>query len=116
MAKAGFIEREQTHLAVWNPDKTQSQILALSPEVSAAILGAPGTGKTRLLIELVAARVAAGVNPDNIVVLTPNRVAAGRLRNALALRLGIPTNGALARTPGSLAFALAQEQAYQQGR
>jgi superfamily I DNA/RNA helicase/RecB family exonuclease len=116
VAKAGFIEREQTHLAVWNPDQTQAQILDLSLGVSAAIMGAPGTGKTRLLIELVAARVASGVNPDNIVVLTPNRVAAGRLRNALALRLGIPTNGALARTPGSLAFALAQEQAYQQGR
>lgn len=114
MAKAGFVERERKHLSAWVPDQVQAEILALPQDVSAAIIGAPGTGKTRLLIELVATRVAAGVNPDHIVVLTPNRVAAGRLRNALALRLGIPTNGALARTPGSLAFALAQEQAYAQ--
>ncbi|MDH6533239.1 superfamily I DNA/RNA helicase/RecB family exonuclease [Aurantimicrobium minutum] len=115
MAKAGFVERERTHLPAWTPDEIQQQILALPLDASAAIIGAPGSGKTRLLIELVATRVAAGVNPDNIVVLTPHRVAAGRLRTALALRLGIPTNGALARTPGSLAFALAQAQAYAHG-
>lgn len=115
MARAGFIQRDRTQLSAWNPDEVQSQVLALAQSHSAAVIGAPGTGKTRLLIELVAARVAAGMNPDNIVVLTANRVAAGRLRNALALRLGIPTNGALARTPGSLAFALAQEQAYLRG-
>lgn len=115
MAKAGFVERERTHLSAWVPDEIQAQILALPHDASSAIIGAPGTGKTRLLIEFVASRVAAGINPDHILVLTPNRVAAGRLRNALALRLGIPTNGALARTPGSLAFALAQEQAYAEG-
>lgn len=116
MAKSGFIERKIAPVRPFAPDASQAHVLALSPDQSAVVLGAPGTGKTTLLFELVAARVAAGTNPDNIVVLSPNRVAAGRLRNSLGLRLGIATNGALARTPGSLAFALAQEQAFATGQ
>ena len=115
MASTGFIQREIAPARTFIPDDVQAQILALPADTSAVIVGAPGTGKTATLMELVAARVAAGMNPDNIVVLSPNRIAAGRLRNALGLRLGIATNGALARTPGSLAFALAQQQAFAEG-
>ena len=111
MARTGFIARERTAARPFVPDTIQQQILALDPRFSASVLGAPGTGKSAVLIELVAARVQAGTLPDNIAVLSPNRVSAGHLRNALGLRLGVATNGALARTPGSLAFAIAQEHA-----
>ena len=116
MAKTGFVQREIAPVRPFVPDASQAQVLALRVDESAVVLGAPGTGKTALLTELVATRVAEGANPDNIVVLSPNRVAASRLRNSLGLRLGIATNGALARTPGSLAFALAQKHALATGQ
>ncbi|MFA9276729.1 MAG: PD-(D/E)XK nuclease family protein [Rhodoluna sp.] len=116
MAKTGFIERQIAPVRPFVADALQADILTLAADQSAVVLGAPGTGKTRVLTELVVSRVAQGTNPDNIVVLSPNRVAAGRLRNSLGLRLGIATNGALARTPGSLAFALAQEHALATGQ
>jgi superfamily I DNA/RNA helicase/RecB family exonuclease len=116
VAKTGFIERQIAPVRPFIADEIQAAVLALAPDQSAAVLGAPGTGKTAVLTELVASRVAQGMNPDNIVVLSPHRVAAGRLRNSLGLRLGIATNGALARTPGSLAFALAQEHALATGQ
>ncbi|MEY4533280.1 MAG: hypothetical protein RI926_1049 [Actinomycetota bacterium] len=116
MAKTGFVQREIAPARPFTADAIQAQVLSLPSKLSAAIIGAPGTGKTALLTELVAARVAQGVNPDNIVVLSPNRVAAGRLRNSLGIRLGIATNGGLARTPGSLAFSLAVEHALATGQ
>ncbi|WP_298120142.1 ATP-dependent DNA helicase [uncultured Aurantimicrobium sp.] len=116
MAKTGFVQREIAPVRPFAPDLIQSQIIELPRDQSAVILGAPGTGKTQVLTELVAARVAQGVNPDNIVVLSPHRVAAGRLRNSLGLRLARATNGALARTPGSLAFSLAGEHALASGQ
>lgn len=92
-------------------DPSQAAVLALSPTDSAAVIGAPGSGKTATLIELIAARVDAGLSPDSILVLTPQRRAATRLRDAIATRLGVTTQGAMARTPSSLAFALAREHA-----
>ena len=116
MAKTGFIERESASARPFVADPIQAEILSLDPHLSAAVIGAPGTGKSAVLMELVAARVQAGTHPDNIVVLSPNRVSAGHLRNDLGLRLGLATNGALARTPGSLAFALAGEHALATGQ
>ncbi|WP_213813848.1 ATP-dependent DNA helicase [Glaciihabitans sp. dw_435] len=88
-------------------DVTQAAVLALPADASAAILGAPGTGKTTTLIELVADRVLRlGWQPDEVIALTPSRASATRLRDALALRLGIATNGPLARTVNSLAYEI----------
>ncbi len=42
------------------------------------MLGGPGTGKTTTLVEAVAARVAEGIPPDRILVLTFGRRSAGR--------------------------------------
>ncbi len=82
-------------------------MLGLDPAASAAVIGAPGTGKTTTLIELVADRVERhGWSPDELLVLAPSRVSATRLRDAIALRLGVATNGPLARTVNSLAFEL----------
>jgi superfamily I DNA/RNA helicase/RecB family exonuclease len=52
------------------------------------VLGGPGTGKTTTLVEAVAARVADGVEPDHILVLTFGRRAAAALRDRIEARIG----------------------------
>jgi len=52
------------------------------------VLAGPGTGKTTTLVEAVAARVAAGADPDRVLVLTFSRKAADELRERIAARLG----------------------------
>ena len=86
-------------------DASQRAVLALPEGRSAAVLGAPGTGKTSTIVELVAERVLErGYEPESIAVLAASRTAATALRDVLALRLGVPTRGPLARTATSLAF------------
>jgi len=112
MAIEGFVRAPRDHAAAevvagLHLDGSQQAVVDLPDGVSAAVLGAPGTGKTSTIIELVAERVLGrGWSPDNLVVLTPTRASATRLRDALALRLGVATNGPLARTVNSLAFEI----------
>ena len=81
------------------------------------MLGAPGSGKTAVVLELVrAAVVDDGLAADDVLVLTPSRRAATRLRDRLALELaraaeqrGEPAPalpGPLARSLPAWAFAL----------
>ena len=73
----------------------------------AAVFGAPGSGKTRLVVELVADRVERrGYGTDEVLVLSATRASATALRDELALRLGVTTRGPLARTANSIAFQL----------
>ncbi len=91
-------------------------MLALGDAASAAVLGAPGTGKTATLIELVADRVLdRGWGPDAVLALTPSRVSATRLRDSIAVRLGVPTTGAMARSVNSLAFEIVRDAARSAG-
>jgi superfamily I DNA/RNA helicase/RecB family exonuclease len=88
-------------------DASQRAVLDLADESSAAVIGAPGSGKTATLIELVAHRVEQrGFAPEDLLVLTSSRTTATRLRDILSLRLGRPTNGPVARTVNSLAFEI----------
>lgn len=57
------------------------------------VLGGPGTGKTTALVEAVAARVAEGVPPDQILILTFGRKSANALRNRIEARLGRTAQG-----------------------
>jgi len=73
----------------------------------AAVFGAPGSGKTRLVLELVADRVERlGYATDEVLVLSATRASATALRDELAVRLGVTTRGPVARTANSLAFQL----------
>ncbi|HWG98489.1 MAG TPA: ATP-dependent helicase, partial [Pilimelia sp.] len=72
------------------------------------VLGGPGTGKTTLLVEAVAARVAEGVDPERILVLTFGRRAATALRHRIEARIaaaagaGVPgARGAAGAAPGT---------------
>lgn len=73
----------------------------------AAVFGAPGSGKTRLVVDLVADRVERlGYATDEVLVLSATRASATALRDELAVRLGVITRGPLARTANSVAFQL----------
>jgi superfamily I DNA/RNA helicase/RecB family exonuclease len=93
-------------------DPAQRSVLERSAEASFAVIGAPGSGKTVTLLELVADRVdRLGFAPESVLVLAPTRQSATRLRDRVALRLGVPSNGPLARTPTSAAFELVRRSA-----
>ncbi|KQM24224.1 MULTISPECIES: UrvD/REP family ATP-dependent DNA helicase [unclassified Frigoribacterium] len=86
-------------------DDSQRAVLDLADGRSAAVLGAPGSGKTRTLVEFVVDRVEGrGWGPAAVMVLAPTRSTATTLRDVIASRLTVPTPGPLARTVSSLAF------------
>src|SRR5690349_7126825 len=73
----------------------------------AAVFGAPGSGKTRLVVDLVADRVQRlGYGADEVLVLCATRASATALRDEVAVRLGVTTRGPVARTANSVAFQL----------
>lgn len=97
-------------------DGAQAEVIGLADGASAAVLGAPGTGKTTTLVEAVADRVLErGYATGEVLALSASRTAATSLRDRIALRLGVPTNGPLARTATSLAFQLVGERARRTG-
>nr|WP_228825731.1 ATP-dependent DNA helicase [Nocardia abscessus] len=90
------------------------------------VLGGPGTGKTALLVDLAAERIAAGADPDSVLVLTHSKQAAGAVRDAITTRLsgpepgvegGVPgaTREPLVRTLHSYAFAVLRRHAMAHG-
>lgn len=85
-------------------DVAQRAVIDLEVEASAVVIGAPGTGKTLTLVERVAGLLERGVEPDELLVLTPSRQSATALRDRLALAAGIATPGSLARSVASFAF------------
>ena len=89
---------------------SESDPLQAAPVTQCALVhGAPGSGKTTLLIERIVALHAAGHSPDGLLILTPTRAHASRVRDQLALALGVTTAGARARSLQAFAFALVQE-------
>lgn len=88
-------------------DPGQRAVVEAAVEVSAVIIGAPGTGKTQTLIDRVAALLGAhALAPEEVLVLTPNRQAATVLRDRIGVRISRATPGPLARSLGSFAFQL----------
>ena len=75
------------------------------------VLAGPGTGKTTTVVEAVAGRIAAGVDPEQILVLTFSRKAAAELRGRITARVGRTTREPLARTFHSYAYGVLRRAA-----
>lgn len=76
------------------------------------VLGAAGTGKSTVLVESAAARVATdGLDPSAVLLLAGSRRAAAVLRDALTLRLGRTVAEPLARSVHSYAFGVLRRHA-----
>lgn len=99
--------QESTRSAITLDPSQASAIAAVcagTPVVS--VVGAPGTGKTTVVTELVAQLVNQGVSADKIMVLSATRRGAGELRNAITSHVAGPVQGALVRTAPALAFSI----------
>ncbi|HEY3005105.1 MAG TPA: UvrD-helicase domain-containing protein, partial [Kribbellaceae bacterium] len=71
------------------------------------VLAGPGTGKTTTLVETVVDRVAnRGLSPDQILVLTFGRKAAGELRDRITARLGRTTRALPSMTFHAFCYAM----------
>src|SRR4051812_16074936 len=75
------------------------------------VLAGPGTGKTTTLVEAVVDRVARGVAPDRVLVLTFSRKAADELRERIAGRVGRTVAEPAAYTFHSWCYALVRAHA-----
>lgn len=97
-------------------DASQRQVLDLDPMRHARVLGAPGSGKTMLLVESFA-RVSGldGWCEGDVLVLAPNRLVGADLRGRIERRVARPIGGTFVRTAPSLAFAVLQRQAALRG-
>ena len=51
------------------------------------VLGGPGTGKSSLLIDVAAARIGAGTDPESVLLLTGSGGVGAQARSALTARL-----------------------------
>jgi superfamily I DNA/RNA helicase len=97
-------------------DAAQRAVVEAAVTASGVIIGAPGTGKTRTLIDRVVHLIEAeGLRPEEVLVLTPNRQAATALRDRIGVRIAQATPGPLARSLGSFAFQLVRGAMVQAG-
>ncbi|MFF5293859.1 ATP-dependent helicase [Paractinoplanes globisporus] len=83
------------------------------------VVGGPGTGKTTMLVEAVAARIAEGVDPERILILTFGRRGAMALRDRIEARIagdrGRIMHEPLVRTFHAYSYALLRRSAAERG-
>ena len=89
-------------------DETQRAALAAAAaQPAVVVLGAPGTGKSELAVEIAARAVEdEGLEPTQVLLLTTSRRTAATARERLARRLGRTVLGVSARSVQSAAFAI----------
>ncbi|SCF12797.1 ATP-dependent helicase [Micromonospora mirobrigensis] len=99
-------------------DAAQAEIVAHT-DGPLLVVGGPGTGKTSTLVEAVAARVAEGVDPERVLVLTFSRRQATDLRHRLEARIAADGHRVLreplVRTFPAYAFGLLRRAAAERG-
>ncbi|GAA4592932.1 superfamily I DNA/RNA helicase/RecB family exonuclease [Actinoplanes octamycinicus] len=100
------------------PDPVQARVVAHTTG-PLLVVGGPGTGKTTALVEAVAARIAEGVDPERILVLTFGRRGAAALRDRIEARVadvpGRIVHEPLVRTFHAFAFGLLRRAAAEHG-
>ncbi|MEU1885016.1 PD-(D/E)XK nuclease family protein [Micromonospora rifamycinica] len=100
------------------PDPLQAEVVAHT-DGPMLVLGGPGTGKTGTLVEAVAARVAEGVDPERLLVLTFGRRQATGLRHRIEARIAADGHRVLreplVRTFPAYAFGLLRRAAAERG-
>lgn len=88
-------------------DPSQERVLGLDPRTHARVLGAPGSGKTALVVESFARALDRdGWAEGDVLVLAANRLVAAGLREAVHRRVGRAMGGAPVRTASSFAFSV----------
>lgn len=88
-------------------DPSQMRVLALDTSRHARILGAPGSGKSALLVESFARALdRPGWGEADVLALAPNRLVSARLRADIERRVGRAFGGTPVRTAASFGFAL----------
>ena len=95
-------------------DPTQQAVVD-HPGGPLLVLAGPGTGKTTTIVEAVAARIEAGVDPEQILVLTFSRKAAAELRTRITARVARTIREPLARTFHSYAYGVLRRAALLRG-
>ena len=95
-------------------DPTQQAVVD-HPGGPLLVLAGPGTGKTTTIVEAVAARIEAGVDPEQILVLTFSRKAAAELRTRITGRVAPTIREPLARTFHSYAYGVLRRAALLRG-
>ena len=93
-------------MAIVSLDPAQRDVLAaVTDGRNHRVFGAPGTGKSTVILELVAS-ILESRGHEAVRVVTPSRQSATAVRDSLSLRAGIATAGPLARSISSLAFTI----------
>ncbi|RZT80935.1 superfamily I DNA/RNA helicase [Micromonospora violae] len=117
---SGSAERAHgaTASPAWRADPVQAEVVGHT-DGPMLVLGGPGTGKTSTLVEAVAARVAEGVDPERILVLTFGRRGATALRQRIEARIAQDGHRVLreplVRTFPAYAFGLLRRAAAERG-
>ena len=84
-------------------------ITELDSSQSSLVLGCPGSGKTSSIVRLVAALEKEGFGADEILVLTPSRLAANLLRDQIGVNSSQAAGAPRARSLSSFAFGLVSQ-------
>uniref|UniRef100_UPI00404818DF UvrD-helicase domain-containing protein n=1 Tax=Aquiluna sp. TaxID=2053504 RepID=UPI00404818DF len=84
-------------------------ITELDSSQGSLVLGCPGSGKTSSIVKLVAALEKEGFGADEILVLTPSRLAANLLRDQIGVNSSLAAGAPRARSLSSFAFGLVSQ-------
>ncbi|WP_081866302.1 ATP-dependent DNA helicase [Blastococcus sp. URHD0036] len=109
-----LVQQEKPQGARPRLDPTQQAVVD-HPGGPLLVLAGPGTGKTTTIVEAVAARIDAGVDPEQILVLTFSRKAAAELRTRITARVARTIREPLARTFHSYAYGVLRRAALLRG-
>src|SRR4051812_7900542 len=109
-----LVQTEPAPIVLPRLDPTQQAVVD-HPGGPLLVLAGPGTGKTTPIVEAVAARIDAGNDPEQILVLTFSRKAAAELRTRITSRVARTIREPLARTFHSYAFGVLRRAAILRG-